>query len=287
MSRWFRVYDDLVDDPKVQRLPAELFRALVNIWCLASKGGGVLPSIDEIAFKLRVKADKAYAIVASLRNAGLIEDDEDGTHPHNWDSRQFKSDVSNERVKRHRERKCNVTDTVTETPPETETETEKEEKNNLTVVPKETVMAFDAYNEMAERLGLSKATKLSPQRQSKLRARLRDAGGIAGWGAALARVAASAYCRGEVNGFKADLGFLLQDESFTRLMEGKYDDRKSVAPLPGVHKPGSITELNRTVRSALAGKLAENEREIAEAERRLGIGGENPQPLSRLQQGQA
>lgn len=27
MSRWFRVYDDLVDDPKVQRLSAELFRA--------------------------------------------------------------------------------------------------------------------------------------------------------------------------------------------------------------------------------------------------------------------
>lgn len=147
--------------------------------------------------------------------------------------------------------------------------------------------AFAAYNSMAERVGLSRATKLSPQRQSKLKARLRDAGGIAGWDAALERVAASAYCRGEVNGFKADLGFLLQDESFTRLMEGKYDDRKSVATFAGNNNPNSIAELNRTVRSALAGRLAENEREIEEAERRLGIGGEDSQPLPRLQQRQA
>lgn len=27
MSHWFRVYDDLVDDPKVQRLPARTFKA--------------------------------------------------------------------------------------------------------------------------------------------------------------------------------------------------------------------------------------------------------------------
>jgi 5-methylcytosine-specific restriction endonuclease McrA len=30
MSRWFRVYDDLVDDPKVQRLSARSFRRLFH-----------------------------------------------------------------------------------------------------------------------------------------------------------------------------------------------------------------------------------------------------------------
>jgi hypothetical protein len=43
---------------------------------------------------------------------------------HNWDKRQFKSDTSNERVKRYRERfrkqDCNVTPLLPETPPETE-----------------------------------------------------------------------------------------------------------------------------------------------------------------------
>jgi len=30
MSRWFRLYDDLVDDPKIQRLPGETVKALLN-----------------------------------------------------------------------------------------------------------------------------------------------------------------------------------------------------------------------------------------------------------------
>ena len=46
MTRWFRVYDDLVDDPKVQRLDPSLFKALINLWCLTSANGGVLPPID-------------------------------------------------------------------------------------------------------------------------------------------------------------------------------------------------------------------------------------------------
>src|SRR5688572_1483904 len=126
MSRWFRVYDDLVDDPKVQRLKPALFKALINLWCLASKNGGTLPPPNDIAFKLRMTGAQVDGVLDELRAAGLIDDDETGTRPHNWQGRQFKSDVSNERVKRHRERQCNVTSTVTETPPETEAETDTE-----------------------------------------------------------------------------------------------------------------------------------------------------------------
>lgn len=126
MSRWFRVYDDLVDDPKVQRLSAENFRALINLWCLASKGEGLLPPLEDIAFKLRVSEDKATRLLADLSKAGLLVNDETGTSPHKWGARQFKSDVSNERVKRHRERQRNVTSPVTVTPPDTEADTEAE-----------------------------------------------------------------------------------------------------------------------------------------------------------------
>ncbi len=43
MTRWFRVYEDLVDDPKVQRLDPSCFKALINLWCLASANGGSWP----------------------------------------------------------------------------------------------------------------------------------------------------------------------------------------------------------------------------------------------------
>jgi hypothetical protein len=150
MTRWFRVYDDLIDDPKVQRLDPTLFKTLINLWCLASANEGVIPAIDEIPFKLRMKPEKAQRMLSELRAAGLIDDDERRARPHNWDSRQFISDGSTSRVKRFRERHRNVSPAVLErhrnvspavlerhrnvspavfgTTPETETETETERK---------------------------------------------------------------------------------------------------------------------------------------------------------------
>ncbi len=124
MTLWFRVYSGLVDDPKVQRLDPALFKALINLWCLASANDGVLPPIDEIAFKLRMKREKAQRLLTELRAGGLIDDDERGARPHNWDERQFTSDGSTPRVKRFRERRRNVPSTVSETGPETDTEAE-------------------------------------------------------------------------------------------------------------------------------------------------------------------
>jgi|GEM_PF-1370195 len=129
MSRWFRFYDDALNDAKVQRLPPALFKAWVNLLCLASKHDGALPPVPEIAFALRVPDKEAAATLKTLIEAGLIDGD-DPARPHNWDARQFKSDASTERVKRHRQRQCNVTSTVSETSPETDSETDSEQKDD-------------------------------------------------------------------------------------------------------------------------------------------------------------
>lgn len=111
MSKWFRVYDDLIDDPKVQRLPAELFKALINLWCLASQNGGVLPSVDDIAYKMRIKPARAADILRDLRTANFIDDDGDVASPHNWSGRQYmrnKGEATNsDRQRRYKERKRN------------------------------------------------------------------------------------------------------------------------------------------------------------------------------------
>ena len=54
MSRWFRFYDEALDDPKVQRLAPHLFKTWINLLCLASKEDGTMPSNDDIAFRLRI-----------------------------------------------------------------------------------------------------------------------------------------------------------------------------------------------------------------------------------------
>jgi hypothetical protein len=126
VSRWFRFYDDAVNDPKLLRLSDAMFRAWTMLLCIASKNNGKLPPATDIALMLRVKETKVAEWLAVLTASGLFDNDNGTFAPHNWNARQYKSDVSNDRVKRHRERKCNVTSTVTVTPPESDTETESE-----------------------------------------------------------------------------------------------------------------------------------------------------------------
>lgn len=117
--QWFRMYRDLVNCQKVQRLPAQLFRAWVNILCLTEHKTGALPPIAEIAFRLRCPEKTVAQWVEALSDGGLIDVDDDGRlYPHNWGRRQFTSDDSAERVRKHRmkrqqEQPCNVTGTVT------------------------------------------------------------------------------------------------------------------------------------------------------------------------------
>jgi predicted transcriptional regulator len=152
MSRWFRMYDELLDDPKVQRLSGDDFKGWVNLLALASRHGGKLPSPADIAFALRLPNDTVSTLLERLLNGGLIErrsGGADGMHyaPYKWAERQYKSDTSTERVKRFRKR----SETVAETPPETDTETEKEEER--TVVPNPAHRATDCFNEICNAAG--------------------------------------------------------------------------------------------------------------------------------------
>jgi DNA-binding transcriptional regulator YhcF (GntR family) len=91
-------------------------------------------------------------------------------------------------------------------------------------------IAVDLYNAAADRAGLPKAQKLSDARRRKLGARLQDCGGLPGWEVALEKVEASPFLTGKVamrdgGTFRADFDFLCQEKSFTKLLEGSYDNR--------------------------------------------------------------
>ena len=135
MSRWFRLYDDTINDPKILKLPEVLRWYWIALLCVASKCGGNLPPLDDIAIQLRVTQAKATEVLASLVKAGLLDRTETGFVPHNWHGRQYKSDrddTAAKRAKKYRDARrdghTGVTRDVTQTsrPPETETETEAE-----------------------------------------------------------------------------------------------------------------------------------------------------------------
>jgi len=129
--RWLRLYDDTINDPKILKMSETMRWHWIAMLCVASKNDGTLPTLEDVAIELRVTAAKATEIISTLVKSGLLDKTETGFSPHNWNGRQYKSDVSTDRVKRFRKRKGsvsgNVPPTVTETPPETDTESEQKD----------------------------------------------------------------------------------------------------------------------------------------------------------------
>lgn len=119
---WFRYYVEALNDPKVQLLSPELFKFWVNCLCVARQKNGLLPDVASLSFQLRMDASKAEAAVQDLITSGLLDRNGEVLTPHNWNVRQYQSDVSTARVKRHRDgivkRSTKHLDGVTVTPPE-------------------------------------------------------------------------------------------------------------------------------------------------------------------------
>ena len=99
---------------------------------------------------------------------------------------------------------------------------------SLTLVdtqPDEVPKAFKLWNHLADELGLPKAQKLTKARIPKIKARLRDCGGLDGWCVALDKVRNAEWMRGKnERGWRVSLDFLLKESSFTKLLEGAYDN---------------------------------------------------------------
>lgn len=160
MSRWFRYYDEALDDPKVQRLSGDLFKTWINLLCLASKSGGKLPSNDDIAFRLRISVQDAQLRTEDLIMAGLIDIGPDrALSMHGWTERQYVSDTSSERVRKHRKNKaetpCNGDETLPKREcnviePDSDSETDTENK----FFPSEQVAARKEGNELGFNFGL-------------------------------------------------------------------------------------------------------------------------------------
>lgn len=129
---WLRLYDTILDDPKIQMLSDRAFRMLVNLWCLAKRNGGQLTGdITSLAFSLRMPAGKVRDTLQALISANLIDRIENGYEPHDWNTHQYQSDVSTDRVKRFRQRSKKPDETVTETPPDTDSEPETEPEQKV------------------------------------------------------------------------------------------------------------------------------------------------------------
>jgi hypothetical protein len=168
-GRWWRAYDEAVDEPKLILLSDAQHRAWFNLLCLASANGGKLPELKIICVKLRMSSARAAKLVQNLIDAALLDRGGGKLVPHNWNGRQYKSDVSTERVKRFRKRQRNVSETPPETDTETDTETEKKKKEK----PGKKLLPGDWQPNLTHRL-LASSKGLSEQEFTEAVAEMRD-----------------------------------------------------------------------------------------------------------------
>lgn len=107
--------------------------------------------------------------------------------------------------------------------------------------------AVKAYNDVAAELGWPKCSKINASRKTKLRARLRDSGGLDGWYAALARAKASKFLRGETGragahaNWRPDIDFFLTESKFLKLIEGGFDG-STAAPAVTTNPTKALTD---------------------------------------------
>ena len=95
----------------------------------------------------------------------------------------------------------------------------------------------DGWNDMASRTGLARIAKLTTERRRRIQARLAEHS-QADFTEAIAAVERSSFCRGDNGkGWRADFDFILQPQSFNRLIEGSYDRSNSSTGSPANRQP--------------------------------------------------
>lgn len=109
---WFRMYGEFATDPKVQMMPEVMQRRLVMLLCLQCSNG--IETFHEteressIAFALRISAEDLAVTKELFMRKEFINSDWTLC---NWDKRQYASDSSTARVRRHREKSKQASET--------------------------------------------------------------------------------------------------------------------------------------------------------------------------------
>lgn len=247
---WFRMYTEAVDDEKLRLLAFEDRWHFVALLCCKGKGildeGNVSLMRRKVAVKLGLDQRELDEVARRLAEVDLI--DSVTLQPLSWDTRQFESDSSTERVRAYRERRKrngNVTVTPQETETDTDTDTEiavssvssDEETTETTrqnspqtasVLPRVPFTKIvDLYH--ATLPMLPRVEKLTDTRKGYIRQRWReDLPTLEHWENFFDFVSQSKFLTGRVPGangkppFRADIEWLCRPTNFTKIAEEKY-----------------------------------------------------------------
>ncbi len=126
-NQWFRMYSEFATDAKVQSMSEAMQRRLTMLLCLRCSDVLATLQDDELQCAMRISDEDLAETKALFMRKGFIDGD---WNLLNWDKRQFNSDSSTERSRKHREAKkaanaaIATSRNVAATPPDTDTDTD-------------------------------------------------------------------------------------------------------------------------------------------------------------------
>ena len=142
---WFRVYTEILTDPKMGELTDSEFRTWIEILafaCQTGNEGETKENRKNLKWCLKRRGVERHIEKLIALSILKIADDENGhIIVTNWNKRQFKSDTSRDRMReyRHRQRNCDVTVTSGDaegvTPPDTDAEYRTDKNKSTPPIP--------------------------------------------------------------------------------------------------------------------------------------------------------
>ena len=233
---WFRLYHEFATDPKIQMLSEINQRRYVMLLCMRCNSGDKTLSDEVISFQLRISKEEWNQTKTTLIETDLIDE---LSKPAGWDKRQYVSDTSTERSRKHRKKKqqqCNVaatppdTDTDTDTDIDTDIDTEKSKTTKKDFSKKKPVpykKIIELYHKRLPELSI--VLKVTAKRKTQIRQRFNeDMDALENCKNYFDYVGESDFLMGRIQSnsgrepFKADLEWLTHSGNFTKISEGKY-----------------------------------------------------------------
>jgi len=106
---WIKLYHEILDDPKMGKLPNHLWRRAVELFLLAGRNGndGALPSVEEMTWILRLEKEKLLEDILGLAEVGVVHEAEPGAWVVTNFSKRQAAILPAERMNNFRKRKRN------------------------------------------------------------------------------------------------------------------------------------------------------------------------------------
>ena len=257
---WLRLYAEFSTDPKVQMMSEAMQRRLIMLFCIQCGNG--IETFHEteretsLAFAMRISAEEMAITKAEFMRRGFVLEDWTLT---NWGKRQYASDSSTARVRKHREAKKeaetgtgNAVKRSSNDPEQNRTEQNRAELSSTNVLEVETFgldappdgetcdpsvgkrapcpvrRIVDLYHESLPKL--PKVEKITEARAGNIRARWReDLPTLDAWKNYFEDVSRSKFLTGQTDAgpgksrpFVADLEWITKAGNFAKIAEGRY-----------------------------------------------------------------